>query len=211
MNFNDVNYKNMPTDDECVVNAVQIARRLGEQPHTIRMWAESYEDCLYVKKINGRLVYTEASVSQFEFIQKLIRKNKFTHAQIREHIDKHGFEYTKFDSGLVTPEDPLGFQALAVALSMENNKQLQLFLGEFMQLQEENNQKLISSIKEEVAMTVQDIVEIELENHYKAIEEELKVTRETNEKMDKLIKLTEERKEDSDSNNKKGLFSKWFK
>ena len=207
MNFNDVNYKTMPEDEECVVNAVQIARRLGEQPHTIRTWAEYYEDCLYIKKINGRLVYTEASVGQFEFVQKLRREKGFSHAQIREHIDKHGFEYTKFDSGLVNNEDPLGFQALAVALSMENNKQLQLFLGEFMQLQEESNQKLISNIKEEVAMTVQDIVEIELEKHYKAIEEELKVTRETNEKMNSLVKTLDDKK----TNIKQGLFSKWFK
>ena len=72
MNFYDVPYHIIPNDEECVINASQIGKRIGEAPSTIRTWANQYEEYLYIKKVNGRFVYTEKSVIQFEFIKKLV-------------------------------------------------------------------------------------------------------------------------------------------
>ena len=210
MSFTDVNFHNVPEDNECIINAVQLGKRIDEPPSTIRTWAESYEDYLYIKKINGRFVYTEASVDQFRFIKEMHRNKGMSHKQIADIISKHGFQYGDFNSGLVDPKDPLGYQALASAIAVENQKQLAEFLSRFVQYQEENNKLVIEKIKNEVALTVDEIVDDKFnefkEEFIKEQQEEREATFKTMDMVSNLNAKLEERKEES--NNKKGFLSR---
>lgn len=210
MSFTDVNFHNVPEDNECIINAVQLGKRIDEPPSTIRTWAESYEDYLYIKKINGRFVYTEASVDQFRFIKEMHRNKGMSHKQIADIISKHGFQYGDFNSGLVDPKDPLGYQALASAIAVENQKQLAEFLSRFVQYQEENNKLVIEKIKNEVALTVDEIVDDKFnefkEEFIKEQQEEREATFKTMDMVSNLNAKLEERKEEY--NNKKGFLSR---
>lgn len=210
MSFTDVNFHNVPEDNECIINAVQLGKKIDEPPSTIRTWAESYEDYLYIKKINGRFVYTEASVDQFRFIKEMHRNKGMSHKQIADIISKHGFQYGDFNSGLVDPKDPLGYQALASAIAVENQKQLSDFLVKFVQYQEENNKFVIEKIKNEVALTVDEVVDDKFNEFKDELLKEYRIEREATIKtMDMVSNLNaklEERKEEY--NNKKGFLSR---
>lgn len=210
MNYTDVNYKSIPEDNECVINAVQLGKRIEEPPSTIRTWAETYQDHLYIKKVNGRFVYTEASVEQFLFIKDMCRNKRLQHKQILALVDKHGFKYGAFDAGLVNPEDPLGYQALASALSVETQKQLSIFLNSFMQYQHENNTRIIENIKNEVSITVDEVVTERLnefkDDYIKQQEEEKMATIKTMEMVSELNSRMEERKKEEEKRFWKRLF-----
>lgn len=154
MKFSDTSYFQVPEDSECVLNAVQMSKLIDEPATTVRSWADKHERYLYIKKINDRFVYTQASVEQFKFIKDLCRNKNFTHKQIEEHIKQHGFEFNKYDGGIVDPQNPLSFQALASALALENQKQLKQFMVDFVQYQDGRDEKLVKNINVELEQTV---------------------------------------------------------
>lgn len=205
--FNDVEYRELPEDEECMVTAVKIGELLKEPVSTIRKWAEYHENNLYIKKIEGKFRYTLRSVDEFKFIQDCIRNKKMTHAQVKDHMKKHGTNYSQFDGGLLDPKDPMGFTALSASLALENKKQLLAFMNSFVEYQNENNQALIESIKKEVSTTVQETIEESL----KEFKDELSVTKDLNEKLDRLRESMEHRKDESNKNKKIGFFSWIFK
>lgn len=183
MSFSDTSYFQVPEDNECILNAVQLGKLIDEPATTIRSWADKHDKYLYIKKVNDRFVYTQASVEQFKFIKDLCRNKNFTHKQITDHIKQHGFEYSKYDSGLVDIKDPLGYQALASALALENQKQLKEFLTNFIQYQEQNNEELVKSVRIEVSQTVQD----QIEESMNGIEKELQEQKEENKKLSQQL------------------------
>ena len=144
MDFYDVPYHIIPNDEECVINASQIGKRIGEAPSTIRTWANQYEEYLYIKKVNGRFVYTEKSVIQFEFIKKL-RDKGFPHVTIEEIIRNNGFD-CDIDSQTIKSGNPIELQALATGLSLENKKQFEQFMVLMMEQQEKTKQLQKNSI-----------------------------------------------------------------
>lgn len=123
----DVEYQNI--EEDIYLTAPQVAQRVKTSDIKIRSWADPdvFGDLIGIKKINGRKRYKESDVYRFAFIKDLLENKKFSHEQARIYIDKHGFEYAKYDSGLVDPKDPLGFQVLASALSVEVHKELDDF------------------------------------------------------------------------------------
>jgi vacuolar-type H+-ATPase subunit I/STV1 len=184
--YNDVSYIAVPRDEECVLNAVQIGKLIDEPPTTIRDWANNYANHLYIKKINGRFTYTEASVDQFKIIKILVRDKGFSHKQIKEHIERCGFKYSKNDSGLISPENQLPFQAVAESLALENKKQFENFLIQFVQKQQETQNEFFERMKIENAITIQETIESELQKHIESIQDELKNTQEMIKKETKL-------------------------
>ena len=165
-NFNDVSYFKVPNDEECILNAVAVGKLIDESASTVRLWGDMYEEFLYIKKINGRLTYTQASVLQFKFIKELIREKKFTHKQIYDHISKLGFSYAKYDGGIVNPEDPLGFQALSASLSLETQKVLKQFLYDFVKYQDNFKDSLRQELKEDLSISVEEIVSNKLDDKF---------------------------------------------
>ena len=218
MNYNDVPYKEIPSEEECVVNAVQIGKRLGEEPSTIRSWANTYEPYLYIKKTNGRLMYTEKSVEQFEFIQKLRNKN-FPHSQIIEMIKNFGFDNNNLEADIQKLGTPMAFQSLVESLSIENEKQLKKFLYNFVETQQQQQQELMENLKHEMAVTVQETMEAsldelkkenqELKDKLDCITNNLSSIQEENDKIHELQQRLVEKKEEYESKNK-GFFGKLF-
>lgn len=218
--YNDVNYSNLPSDDECILNAVQISKLVGEPASTIRTWAERHQNNLYIKKINGRFVYTNASVEQFRFIKSLCREKKMTHDQIEEHLNKKGFQYQKYDGGLINPEDPLGYEALASQIMIKNQDMMKQFLVEFVKYQEQFKEEIKSDIKSEVAITVDDRMESNLNSFKEDLKEEFKsyidqrefdYKNRDNEIIDSLKKHMEESQRKFEENNaKKSFWSRIF-
>lgn len=122
----DSDYKDVNSlDPDIFYTAVQVAEILGENITTIRSWAkqEVLGDLLDIKRVNGRNVFTKVDIENLKFVQELRSKN-FKISQIREIVSKKGFKYAEYDGGLIDTKDPLGFQALAVSISEENNKRL---------------------------------------------------------------------------------------
>lgn len=227
MNFDDVSYVGVPDDSECVVNAVQISKIIDEPPHTIRSWADEFEEFLYIKKMNGRFSYTQKSIGQFELIKKLRREKNFSIKQIKEQLRIKGFNYENNDSGLINPNDISLMESIKIDLGIEMKNQLANFLSDFFKLQEQNNIDLVTSIKTEVEQTVQDQIEVsmsgikqelelqrqensKLSNQLTSIQQELAVTQELNSKMDDLRLAMEQRKKESEEQSQnKGILS-WF-
>lgn len=226
--YNDVEFKEIPTNEECMVTAVKIGEIIGEPASRIRKWAEYHEDNLYIKKTNGRFAYTQKSIEQFKFIKELKQEKNMTHEQIRQHMNKHGIHYSRYDGGLIDPKDPFGYEALASAISQKTQNELKDFLSNFITYQEDNNKKLAESIKTEVEQTVQEQLEdsmngikqelelqrqenSKLSNQLTLIQQEIAVTQDLNSKMDNLKQLMEERKKESEEQSKnQGFFSKLF-
>lgn len=210
-NYNDVSYSSVPNDDECVLNAVQISKMVGEPAHTIRLWADMYENFLCVKRINGRMVYTQKSVNEFKFIQTLIRDKKFTHEQIFEQLSKRGFEYSKYDGGLINLDDPLGFEALASQIMLKNQEQLKEFLMNFVEYQEDFKKELKEDIKTEVAVAIDEHMDVKLDELKSYIDKrELEYKIQDQERMDMLRRSMEENKKNTELNSKKSIWSRIF-
>jgi len=214
--YNDVSYSSVPNDDECVLNAVQISKMVGEPASTVRLWADMYEKFLCVKRINGRMVYTQKSVNEFKFIQMLIRDKKFKHEQVYEQLSKRGFEYSKYDGGLINLDDPLGFEALASQLAIKNGEQLKEFLMRFMEYQENFKKELKEELKNEVAVSVDEHLEDKL-NEFKSEmqifidQRELEYKKQDEERISMLKTHMEDTKKKNEvDNSKKGIWSRIF-
>jgi len=223
-----VGYINVPEDDECLITAVHISKIIEEPPHTIRSWADEFEDFLYIKKINGRFSYTNKSIEQFEFIKKLRREKNFSIKQIKDQLRIKGFHYEDNESGLINTDDINLMESIKVDIGIEVKNQLKDFLNVFMEAQSIENTKMINSIKTDVEQTVQEQisesmsgiekqlkeqkeVNQKLSNQLISIQKELAVTHDLNNKMDNLKLLMEQRKKESEEQNQhQGLFGKWF-
>lgn len=229
--FNDVEYRPIPNDDECMVTAVKIGEILNEPASRIRKWAEYHEDNLYIKKINGRFVYTQKSIKQFEFIKDLKQNKGMTHEQIKQYMSKHGIETENFSTGVINPNDPFGYEVLSSALAQKTETKLNEFMNMFIQYQEANNIKLTESIKLDVEQTVQEQLKESMKDVNKqlekqkeqneillkyvdSIQKEVSVTKEMNEKMDFLKNAMEERKKENElevNEEKQSFWSRLFK
>lgn len=202
--YSDVEFHEIPKDEECIVTAVKIGEIIGEPASTIRKWAEYHEDNLYIKKINGRFVYTQKSIKQFEFIQDLKKNKNMTHEQIRQYMEKYKFSEENEISSLINPKDPFGYEILSSALAQQTEDKLKLFMNQFMTYIEEVNERNANRIKEDIEQTVQE----QIKESMKEIKKEISVTKEMNDKLDKLRLAMEERKEKNREN--KGFWSKLF-
>lgn len=211
-NYNDVSYSSVPDDDECVLNAVQISKMVGEPASTIRLWADMYENFLCVKRINGRMVYTQKSVNEFKFIQALIRDKKFKHEQVNEQLSKRGFEYSKYDGGLINLEDPLGFEALASQIMLKNGEQLKEFLMKFVEYQENFKKEMKEDIKTEVAIAIDEHMDVKLDELKSYIDKrELEYKQQDEERISMLkAHMEDTKKKNEELNSKKSIWSRIF-
>lgn len=226
MNFDDVAYTNVPADKECIVNAVQIGKQLDLPPHIIRTWADDFEDFLYIKKMNGRMTYTQKSVEQFEWIKEM-RNKGYGIKHIREQLRQKGFTHEDKTLGLINPNDVNLMESIKTDLGIEMKNQLSNFLQEFLDHQEQSNIDLVASVKTEVEQTVQEQLEnsmsgIEkqlqeqkevnqkLSSQLSSIQQELAVTQELNSKMDSLKQSMEQRKKEAEEQEPKGFLARLF-
>lgn len=135
----DVEYASINSDNESIMNDVYvtmpyIAQKIGVSSSRVYHWSDEFGDI--IDKLNNnesnnsngnRKRYRESNVKTFALIKDLIDTQHFSHEQVRTYLIKQGEEYSEYDSGLINPKDPLGFQALASALTIEVKEQLNMF------------------------------------------------------------------------------------
>lgn len=177
MSIDDINNQNIidvdydEVENVLYLSAPQLAKKIGTTEATIRSWAEVYGDLIGIEKINGRKTYKETQVTSFAFIKDLVDNKNMKKTQVRNYISKHGFKYAEYDSGLIDPKDPLGFEALASSLTVQVTHKLNIFTQELManvtnQLNEHLNKQYQSNIenKAEIEASVSDILDAKLLN-----------------------------------------------
>lgn len=143
------------------LSAPQLAKKIGTTEATIRTWFDYYGDLIGAKRSNGNTgtkLYKETEVPSYAFIKDLVDNKNMKKDQVRQYISKHGFKYAEYDSGLVDTKDPLGFQALASALTVEVESKLNQFAENL--LSQINNQ-LNNHIKTQSVMNIELKAEIE--------------------------------------------------
>jgi DNA-binding transcriptional MerR regulator len=174
--FTDVDYEEIQED--VYYTAVQVASIIGVDVSVIRSWTkpDAFENELDIKRVNGRRVFTKQDIENIKFIKDL-RDKKYPVKQIKEVIAKKGFKYAEYDSGLIDPKDPFGFDALSIKITEENKKQLKIFIQELIN---ENN-KLINTVDNKVNR-IEEIA-LDQEESMKNIQKELQEQKEENRKL----------------------------
>ena len=173
-NVVDVEFQDI--DNEIYLTAPQIAQRIKDTDIRVRHWADVFGDLIGIEKLNGRKRYKESDVYKFAFIKDLLDNKNFRHDQARLYLSKNGFKYAEYDSGLVDIKDPLGFQALAAALSVEVDNKLNNFAENLLSnISNQLNEYLVKQMqiniemKAEVEAAVDDIVSEKLEQQKQEI------------------------------------------
>lgn len=164
---------------------------------------------------NTQRKYTQKSIDKLKYFIEL-KNDGMTIKQIQEYCE--AVEWDE-DRGVVVKEStPLHVQMIATALMEEQNKQLTELKDNFknqmiemMKFQVEENEKLKIQLKNELSLTVDQVVSEKLNEHLSKIDAELEVTKETNEKIEELRLLMEHRREEAEKEQKKGFLDRIFK
>lgn len=187
-----------------------VARELGEKTSRIRYWDEQYSEFLDTDRsgTGSHRRFSKQDVAKLRLIQELWHKN-YSHEHIKNEIREFKFDENKMTANIdmVGTSGQLQVQMLASALldvmKDELNKSKESIIKEVSENVSLSNDKL----KEEVCVTLDDRLEDFKQQFISEFNEtfnnEIQARIETNEKMDKLKMILEERKED---NNKKKSF-----
>lgn len=172
-NFTDVDYEEV--NPEMTYTAVQVAKIIQEDISTIRSWCseKGFEKELDIKRVNGRRIYNAKDIENLKFI-KTLRQKGMPIKQIKGYISKKGFQYREYDSGLISPEDPMGFDVLADRILEKSNAQMESFLKKIIQYNEEFKNELLSEqkrINEEFRDEILEQHEVLLQENKKDIED----------------------------------------
>lgn len=179
-------YKSL--DDLVYYTATQVAEIVGEPVTTIYSWVKDdcFGDLLKLNKVNGRRVFTKQDIENIKYIKELRLRN-YSIQQTRDYISKQGFEFGEYNSGLVDPRDPLGFEALAIKITQKQNEELQKFKNDLAQKIFEFMEQAVEHQKQYL-QTVVDDMSISLETKIGRIEEINENT--INKTNDKLVEFT---------------------
>jgi DNA-binding transcriptional MerR regulator len=184
----------------------QVANILGVADSKIRYYTNQFDDILHIEISNKQRRYTEQDIDKLKFIVDL-KNQGLTIKQIQEYCQEVDVEH-----GLdnINEKNPLSIQTLAKALMEEQQHQLNEFKTQMIEamslkLQEQidvitkNNEINKAEIVEQVALTVDSLIDEKLNNHIDLLEK-----RET-EREAKMIKALrdsmEERKLRNESEN----------
>ena len=189
-----------PVENQIYLTAPDVAREINDDEKRVRHWGDAFGDIKQcgVFKINGRKKYTPQTIEAFKFIKELIDNKGFSHAQIRDYIQRNGFKNENDEiEGLVNTNDPLGYQALATALTVECRNLLDKYNNDTQAALNNFANTIMETITTQVALTVDDVISEKMEQQKKELLEELSITKETNEKIDLLKSMMEERKKEN--------------
>ena len=154
-------------DDLVYYTATQVAEMVGEPVTTIYSWVKDdcFGDLLNLNKVNGRRVFTKQDIENIRYISELRARN-YSIQQTRDYISKQGFKFGEYDSGLVDPKDPLGFEALAIKLAQKQNEELQEFknslvaeMGKFMHAMMQEQRNYLQGVSDELAISLENKIE----------------------------------------------------
>lgn len=194
----------------------QVAQVVNENESTIRYWAKVFEPILNIEVSNMTKKYTKTNIENLMFIKKLLKEDNMTVKQTLEYCSKKGFNN---EEGLIDTSNPLAIKTFTEAITVEIDKKLNGMQCNIIKQQQEmidNLTKMIldnnSKLSDNLCRTIDEVVSDKMDGYFDSLQEELSITRETNEKIDKLRESMDARKEENElKNHKRGLFSKWFK
>lgn len=223
-NYIDVEFENLDEQLNKEINGEpfyyktsQVAKILGENDSTIRYWTTRFDDILNVAICNKARAYTKTNIEQLKFIKKLAKEDGFTLKQIEEYCSEKGFN----QEGLVDQSKPLAIKVVTEAIMEDVNKQLLEFeqnmiknmtkvmteLGKtLINTQQESNE----TIKEQLALTIDDVVTTSMNEKLENIKESIKSEISSNIENNKTLKCIEENISKSSENNEK-LISEMIK
>lgn len=199
--FIDVDY--IDIQKEVFLTAPDVAREIPTDEKRVRYWGDVFGDIKEcgVHKIDGRKRYTRQTIKAFKLIQKLIDEKQFSHIQVRDYVSKNGFEYITNSNNISS--DLIGFQGLSSELSIEIEQRLNSFLKSLKNQLLENNELLKSDIKEQVSLTVDEVISDKLEESMSGIEKELQFQKVANKNLsEKLQNIQQELALTQDTNKK---------
>ncbi|MDF2701043.1 MAG: hypothetical protein K0Q49_2607 [Haloplasmataceae bacterium] len=171
--FIDVDYTDI--EKEVFLTAPDVAREIPADEKRVRYWGDTF----------GR------TIKAFKVIQKLIDEKQFTHAQVRDYIIKNGFEQIG-DNENDLSKDLIGYNGLSSEISVEIEQRLNSFEENIKKMLFEYGDFLKDDVKEQVALTVDEVVSDHI-NLFKSditqnIKEELNIHKDENKKISEEIK-----------------------
>ncbi len=186
-------------EKEVFLTAPDVAREIPDDEKRVRYWGDVFGDIKKcgVYKIDGRKKYTKQTIKAFKVIQKLIDDKQFTHAQVRDYVSKNGFEYIS-DNKNDLSKDLIGYNGLSSELSVELEQKLNVFQENIKNMLLEHGEFLKSDIKEQVALTVDEVVTDKLDPFRYELKQDIK--EELKDYKDENIKSYEGLKEQIDNN-----------
>lgn len=206
----DVNYQELDDDmfdkeingSPMYYTRSQVARILDEPADTIGYWSRTFGKYLNIAISNKNRVYTKKNIEQLKFIKKLKREDGLTTKQIEEYCSEKGFT----EDGLIDQSKPLAIKVVTEALLAEMNTQLAEFkkdmtkqvaeiLIESQKLLLQNNEIALNNIKDEICVTVDEVVSEKMNEKIKNINSSIKET--IKEQQDEFINKLDKREEEA--------------
>lgn len=167
----------------------QVASVLGETDSKIRYYTKVFNDILHIEVSNKQRQYTQEDIDKLRFIIDL-KNEGLTIKQIQEYCQEVDF---KKGEVTVRESNPLSIQTLAKALMEEQTKQIEslkieLFeqIKEFVVNQNLEQSKALESIKEDICVTVDEVVGEKIETSLNELKETFKASYVTKEEIDKM-------------------------
>lgn len=167
----------------------QVATILGESDSKIRYYSNVFDELLNIEISNKQRRYKQEDIDKLKFIIEL-KNEGMTLKQIKEYCEEVDFHNGEIS---VKESNPLAIQTLAKALMEEQTKQIEnlkteLFeqLKEFIVSQNIEQSKVLENIKEEIAVTVDEVVGEKMQTSLSEIKETFKVSYVTKEEIESL-------------------------
>lgn len=144
----------------------QVATILDVADSKVRYYTKVFDDLLHIEISNKQRRYTDDDIEKLKFLVSL-KEDGLTIKQIQEYCEEIDWDDNK---GIQIKEDnPLHIQTVAKALAEEQSKLMESFKSDILRTLKENMQNqysmienfgvnLKNEIKEEVALTVDDVV-----------------------------------------------------
>lgn len=198
----------------------QVATILDVADSKVRYYTKVFDDLLHIEISNKQRRYTDDDIEKLKFLVSL-KEDGLTIKQIQEYCEEIDWDDNK---GIQIKEDnPLHIQTVAKALAEEQSKLMESFKSDLLRTLKENMQNqysmienfgvnLKNEIKEEVALTVDDVVSEKFEEQKCAIQnmlDEVELTQRNRdlELIDKLQNSLIDKKT-KEEHTKKGFLSR---
>lgn len=172
-NIKDVEFEDVSQQEKTIRGSVlyystsQVAQILGIPDSTVRYYTKVFDDILHIEISNKQRRYKNSDIEKLKFIVQL-KEEGLTIKQIEEYCSEVSF---KEGNGVQIKEsNPLSIQALTKAIMDHQEKQIKAMeerilseLKTFIDNQTMTTEKVMDQIKEEIATTVDDLVDEKLE------------------------------------------------
>ena len=175
-NFHDVEFEevNNKIKDKQIIgtnhlyyNTSQVAQMLGIQDSKVRYYSKVFDDILKIEVINKQRKYKQEDIDKLRYMLEL-QAEGMSLKQIEQYCSEVSFE----DDGKVQIKEsnPLSIKALAQKLMDHQQEQIAAMeerivtrLENYILNQENNNKEFIEKLKDEVSITVDEVVSEKLE------------------------------------------------